>query len=261
METLKWITTSEYGSQQSDNLRRWQAGTGEWLLNSNEFQEWQKGSSKTLFCPGIPGAGKTILTSVVINHIEEQSRCDITVGVAYIYCNFQNKHGAEDMIQSLLKQLSQGQPSLPKAVKDLYERHRPKQTRPWLQEISKTLKSVVAIYSKVFIIVDALDECQASNRCRKTLLSEIFSLQAATGVNFFATSRHIPEIKEQFNGTLSLEIRAHDEDVRRYVEDHISDVRTLNWCDPNLREIIKSVIIKAVDGMYVRYRYVHRDPY
>lgn len=179
--------------------------------------------------------------------------------MAYIYCNFQNKHNAEDMIQSLLKQLTQGQPSLPKAVKDLYELHRPKHTRPLLLEISKTLKSVAAIYSKVFIIVDALDECQASNRCRQTLLSEIFSLQTATGANFFATSRHIPEIKEQFDGTLCLEIRAHDEDVRRYVEGHISDVRTLNWCDPNLREIIKSVIIKAVDGMYVLYRYTHRD--
>ncbi|PON26682.1 hypothetical protein TGAM01_v204183 [Trichoderma gamsii] len=214
LEILKWITTSEYGSQQSDSLRRRQAGTGEWLLNSKEFQEWCKGSSKTLFCPGIPGAGKTILTSVVINHIDEQFQYDTTVGVAYIYCNFQRKHGAEDMIQSLLRQLSQRQPSLPKAVKALYKRHSPKQTKPLLHEVSKTLKSVAAIYSKVFIIVDALDECQASNRCRQTLLSEIFSLQAATGANFFATSRHIPEIREQFNGTLSLEIRAHDEDSR-----------------------------------------------
>lgn len=175
LEILQWITTSEYGSQQSDSLRRRQPGTGEWLLNSKEFQEWRNGSSKTLFCPGIPGAGKTILTSIVIKHIDEQVRFDTTVGVAYIYCNFQNKHNAEDMIQSLLKQLTQGQPSLPKAVKNLYELHRPKQTRPLLQEISKTLKSVAAIYSKAFIIVDALDECQASNRCRKTLLSEIFS--------------------------------------------------------------------------------------
>jgi hypothetical protein len=71
LEILQWITTSEYGSQQSDSLRRRQAGTGEWLLNSKEFQEWRNGSSKTLFCPGIPGAGKIILTSIVIKHIDE----------------------------------------------------------------------------------------------------------------------------------------------------------------------------------------------
>jgi hypothetical protein len=35
-------------------------GVGQWLLSSNEFQGWLNQNKQTLFCPGIPGAGKTM---------------------------------------------------------------------------------------------------------------------------------------------------------------------------------------------------------
>src|SRR5579871_1078626 len=66
---LNWLTPIEYGSQQSDYIGRRQHGTGQWLLNSKQFQTWLDTSKQILFCPGIPGAGKTILTSVVIDNL------------------------------------------------------------------------------------------------------------------------------------------------------------------------------------------------
>jgi Cdc6-like AAA superfamily ATPase len=63
---------------------------------------------QTLFCPGIPGAGKTILTSIVIDKLTTQFGNDESIGVAYIYCNFrrQDKQKPGDLLTSLLKQLS-----------------------------------------------------------------------------------------------------------------------------------------------------------
>lgn len=98
-------------------------------------------------------------------------------------------------------------------------------------------------------MVDALDECPTSDCCQDTFISEILALQAATGANIFATSRHVPEIAEKFMGALSLEIRANDGDVRKYVEDHISDMQFP--VDTGLSETIKTVIVEAVDGRYV----------
>ncbi|PVI01419.1 hypothetical protein DM02DRAFT_525133, partial [Periconia macrospinosa] len=41
----------------------------EWLLNLAEFKSWIETKNQTLFCPGIPGAGKKILTSIVVEEL------------------------------------------------------------------------------------------------------------------------------------------------------------------------------------------------
>lgn len=113
-----------------------------------------------MFCPGIPGAGKTVLTSIIVKDLNARYRGDGDVGIAYIYCNFRRKdeQNAEGLLAALLKQLAQGRSSLPDIVKSIYETHNANRTRPSFGEISKALKSVVTMYSRVFIIIDALDE-------------------------------------------------------------------------------------------------------
>jgi hypothetical protein len=253
-ETIfEWLTPIDYAPQQNDYTKRRQLGTGQWLLASAEFQTWLDTSKQTLFCPGIPGAGKTILTSIVINDLTTRFQNNLTIGIAYIYCNFRRKDDqkAEDLLASLLKQLAQERPSLPDIVKDLYGRHKDKRTRPPLEEISRTLQSVAAMYSRVFIIVDALDECQIYDDCRTRFLSEIFNLQAKCGANLFATSRFIPEIKERFEGSISLEIRASNEDVRRYLDGHMFRLPGFVRRSQELQDEVKTQIVKAVGWMYV----------
>ncbi|KAH0592783.1 hypothetical protein MHUMG1_09428 [Metarhizium humberi] len=248
-QVLEWITPLSFGPQQNDNLQKRLAGTGKWLLDSDKFRRWINGSNQTLFCPGIPGAGKTTLSAMVIDHLEKSFQGDTTIGLAYIYFNFRSDHKAGDLVKSLLKQLSQPFSALPDAVKGLYKRHKDKVPGPDYPEILETLQLVATMYSKLFLVVDALDECPTSDCCRDTFISEILALQAATGANIFATSRHVPEITEKFMGALSLEIRANDGDVRKYVEDHISDMEFP--VDTGLSETIKTVIVEAVDGRFL----------
>ena len=250
-----WLTPIDDAPQQNDYIRRRQPGTGQWLLDSAEYQAWLKTDKQTLFCPGIPGAGKTILTSIVIDDLHSRFQDESSVGIAYLYCNFRRRdeQKAEGLLASLLKQLSQERPSLPDIVKTLYDHHKKKQTRPSFDEISRTLRSVAAMYSRVFFIVDALDECQASDRCRSKFLSEISSLQAKTRINFFATSRPIPGIEREFKGYPSREILASDKDVRRYLDGHMSDLPEFVLKRPDLQEEIKTKITGAVEGMHVPY--------
>jgi hypothetical protein len=248
---LNWITPIDYASQQNDFITRRQAGTGRWLLDSVEFQDWFKTKQRTLFCPGMPGAGKTILTSIVIENLYERFQNDPDVGISYVYCNFrrEEEQKTEDLLASLLKQLTQCQTSLPDSVRSLYDSYKDRRIRLSFDEISRTLQSVAALYSRIFIIIDALDECNASDGCRSRFLTEIFALQAKCGANIFATSRSIPEIVSTFQDCTSLEIRAHDEDVRKYLEIHMSQSKSVvpkDYC-----EEIKTKIVGAVDGMYV----------
>jgi hypothetical protein len=253
LEILKWLTPDDYGPQHSDFFRRRQPGTGQWLLDSVQFRRWLETDGQTMFCPGIPGAGKTILTSIVVEDLAARFPDDLNTGIAYIYCNFgrQNQQETDNLLASLLKQLAQGQSSLPDSVKDLYNRHRTKRTRPTLDEVTSTLQSVGGMYSRIFIIIDALDECQVSNGCRSRFLTALFGMQVKCGANLFVTSRYIPDITGKFEGSISLDISAAKDDVERYLDGHMSRLPAFVGRSSDLQEEVKAGIVRAVDGMYV----------
>jgi hypothetical protein len=84
-------------------------------------------------------------------------------------------------------------------------------------------------------------------------LSGLFNLQVKCGINLFATSRPILSIEKEFEGNTMLEIRASEEDVRRYLEGHMFRLPGFIVRSLELQEEIKTNIVKAVDGMYVVY--------
>ncbi|KAF4345639.1 hypothetical protein FBEOM_404 [Fusarium beomiforme] len=204
-EILDWLTSLDYGLQQSDYFENRQQGTGQWFLESAEYRQWLDADGKTLFCPGIQGAGKTILSSIVINSLYTQFSDNRNIGIAYIYCNFRREQEQKinNLLASLVKQLSRGWHVLPESVKSLYGKHKKNGTHPLVEELSATLHNIIALYTKVFIIVDALDECQVLDDCRGKLLSEILRFQERSVVNFFATSRPVPDITKVFQFLLA----------------------------------------------------------
>jgi hypothetical protein len=142
---------------------------------------------------------------------------------------------------------------VPPYVKNLYERHKTKRTRPSLNEIVGALQSTAQVYSRVFISIDALDEYHLLNReGQYKPLSELFSLQIKTHINLFITSRFISEIISQFDGCIKKEIRAHDDDVLRYINERISQLLLSQISKhPHIQDAIRSDVVKAADGMYV----------
>ena len=251
-QILDWLSPDDFATQQSDFLRRYKEGTGQWLLNSHEFKLWLRGERPTIFCPGIPGAGKTMLTSLIVHNLQEMFGHDASVGIACIYCNFKRQADqlVDDLLASLLKGLLQGQTNFPQDVELLYQRHKSKGSRPSTIELSNTIKTVTRDWSRIFLIIDALDECTGAGT-RSRLLKEIASLQDHVNVSFFATSRFIPDVLEEFNGQLMLEIRATDEDVRTYITDRMTELPAFVQRNTMLQEEIVSEITAAVDGMSV----------
>lgn len=249
---IDWLTKIDYIPQQIDFTSKCQDGTGQWVLDSNEFQTWLNTSRQTLFCPGMPGGGKTMITSIIVNYLCTSYRKDANIGIAYIYCNFRNQEKQEpaQIFASLLRQLVQGRPCVPECVKSFYRLHKDKPGPP-PNKILNILHAITAEYSRTFIVIDALDEIQVSDGGCIELLSEIFNIQTKTGINLFATSRLLPEILQAFKGSISLEISASRDDVRMYLEGHMTRLPSCVRRNSALQENIKTEIVKAVDGMYV----------
>ena len=261
-QILDWLSPDDYSAQQTDLFRRCNGRTGQWLLKSHEFKLWLRGGRPTLFCPRIPGAGKTMLTSLIVHSLQEMFGHDASVGIACIYCNFKRQADqmADDHLASLLKGLLQGQTNLPQNVELLYQRHKSKGSRPSTTELSDTIKAVTRDSSRIFLVIDALDECTGAGT-RARLLKEIASLQDQTKVSFFATSRFLPDVLEEFKGQLTLEIRATDEDVRTYITDRMTELPAFVRRNNMLQERIVSEIIAAVDGMSVIFNPKLEDHY
>ncbi|KAH8911813.1 ankyrin [Coniochaeta sp. PMI_546] len=251
---LEWLSRADYGGKQSDSYHLRQPGTGSWLLDSPEFTKWKENRGETLFCPGMPGAGKTVLTSVVVRNLMDDYADSPNVAIAWLYCDFRLKSEQKlnNMLASLVKQLLLDQKSLPSIVERLYRRNRPRKTHPSTQDLVEALESAVARSARVFVLVDGLDEYSDG---RDKLLGTLLRLQATYQVNLFATSRYIPDIVGHFEDMPRLEIRATDQDIKTYLEGyleaHIGEISSLIRKDHALQRDIVDAITEAADGMFL----------
>lgn len=110
---------------------------------------------------------------------------------------------------------------MPECIRALYNKHKGK-TRPSLDELFKALQIVARLFSRALVVIDALEECHLSDGNRFKFLTELFALPSASRANIFATSKFVQNITDRFKHGVSLEIRAHSEDVRRYLEGNVA---------------------------------------
>lgn len=248
--TMDWLSSTNFPAQQSDIISKRQEGTGNWFLESPEFTKFLQGVKQNLFCPGIPGAGKTMISAIAVDHICKVFQGD-NVGVAYIYNNYNKREEqtTTKLLAVILKQLVQERPLYGEPVTILQRQHADRGTPPSLDEICTVLDSVVRNYSKAYIIIDALDECTDDDGTRSKLIGLLRSLQTRTNTSLMATSRFGSRIKQSFHGFLELEIQATEADVKRYVAGQLHRFPMCVQRDPELQAEIQDGIALAVDRM------------
>ena len=250
-ELLDWLCPLNFSAQQSEFFSRRQESSGQWLLTHDNFKGWLAAPKETLFCPGPPGAGKTILASIVVDHLWNTIRND-DIGVAYAYCDYRKyeEQTSNNLVASLLNQLLRQQSKpISDDVNKLYLQHDRQGTRPSQVELFSLLRAETANFSRIFIVIDALDECSNDDRTRRSLLERIRTLQKSTSVNVMVTSRPLPDITEEFERAMTLEIRASEPDIRTYLKEQMSRLPRCVLKDSRLQARIVDEISGAVDGM------------
>jgi hypothetical protein len=182
---------------------------------------------------------------MVVDHLNIQAH-GRNVGVACIYLNHKETEAQTipSLLSGLWRQLVFGK-DITSQVQELYKQHTEKGTRPSLDNIHLALCAAMTPFSKVYIVVDAVDEYPENQR---HLLFEHLTEIRST-VNLMITSRpHITPIAD----SEVLQIRADDRDIQSYVDAYIK--RSLHLSnhvkiDPELKEKIRTKIRNTVDGM------------
>ncbi|KAF3928578.1 hypothetical protein AA313_de0201471 [Arthrobotrys entomopaga] len=250
-EILEWLYPREASSRHNTVISARQAGTGKWFLAQTVVSQWlapSTNSSKILWCYGIPGAGKSTISSVVIDHLEELQAQDTTtqVAVAYYYFDFSNEEiDTRKFTRMLLKQLVFQSPKLPQRLTELFKSHSGSgKAEIEDQKIEDLFIQTASQFETTYIVVDALDECAQEQRLR---VLEILQRFADANVRIFATSRpHPQDINEIFKDAGKIELGARADDIRKYVE---AEIKRYHTRVPKAKHIHDELKDRIIDGL------------
>uniref|UniRef100_A0A0D2YGC9 Nephrocystin 3-like N-terminal domain-containing protein n=1 Tax=Fusarium oxysporum (strain Fo5176) TaxID=660025 RepID=A0A0D2YGC9_FUSOF len=260
-EVLNWLSDEDFGTYQFDERSKKAPGTCQWFLDSPEYQSWTQEKGQVLFCPGIAGAGKTVLASAIIESLHSRFQSDSSTAIVHIYCRYNrvDRQTFNKLRASLLRQLCERLSPLPEGIMQLYNQYKPRRVEAPPERILSELESVSGLFSKVFMVVDALDEWRATEHADLySLPGELLHLQRKLAMNLLATSRPIPLIANQFNNYPSISITAQQQDIYAYVDNFRWPESSCIGKITGLRGLVKKVMSQIVRGMFLLARlYLH----
>lgn len=167
------------------------------------------------------------------------------VRIAFVYFNHKESPSAVDLLGSLLKQVLQNTDISP-VIRDLYVKHSGRGTRLSFDEISHLLISESRAFSRLFVVLDALDECPTGADTRDKVLSV---LQQIPTVHLLITSRRHMDVASYFD-TIRLDLYAHRQDLEIFIRKRIEVEKNLKrYVDEDFKETLINEIIKKSDGM------------
>jgi hypothetical protein len=173
------------------------------------------------------------------------------VGVAHVYFNYkeQASQGLSNIFGSLIKQLRQRLPRIQESLPHLQNLIKDGRT-PSQEELFNALVESSKSFVQTFIVFDALDECDQQTQ-RQTLLPMIHRMGEA-GFRIFLTSRrYADDIEDSFRNAPSIEIIAHDDDIKSYIHDKIDadPPAKRRIQEAGLYDKVISHLVKAAGGM------------
>jgi len=148
---------------------------------------------------------------------------------------------------SLLHQLCrQSASGIPAKLRDLYDKEAGN-SHVGRIDICSSLQEVAQGFSKVFVVVDGLDECP-SRDARGAFISHLAGLPSQC--QLLTTSRHLPELEPV--GNFRLEIHASRDAIRGYLEARIKSSENLRRHiekQPTLEQSIVDAVTQKAEGM------------
>ena len=241
-EILKWLTKADPISNHRAACDKHEPGTGEWLISSHEFSYWLL-PGRSLWLHGIPGAGKTVLCSTIVEVVSSRRPPDVPC--VYFYFDFSNaqKQSVINMLYSLLAQLSAS--TVPPEVKQLYQHCNKGTQEATIAQLTDTLIAIADHGNGMYIIMDALDESSDWKALLKVVKTVLQSK-----INLLVTSRKEHDIEMVLANSVDFAVGIQDERVDADVCVHVEqclrhDPDLSKWGDDLKLEIVTSLTAGA----------------
>ncbi|KAH6909754.1 hypothetical protein BKA70DRAFT_1425474 [Coprinopsis sp. MPI-PUGE-AT-0042] len=247
------MSVPNFRAIQIATLGRATPGTGLWIVECESFRLWldPEGWLRIMWGHGMPGAGKTIAASIVVNVLEvHASQSALPVCVCYLYFRYSDhtKATTRSFLEVLVKQTLERHPGCLPLFNQTYARHIREQTQPNEEELLGLLHQLTDAMA-TFYVLDALDEAPT------TIQLEIITRLTSLNVKLFITSRPMKNVEALFPNVHLFPIVAQASDINLHIDKEVSrsaDLRAvLERGGPSLRDKIDASIKAKSRGMFL----------
>ncbi|KAF7520534.1 hypothetical protein G7054_g12729 [Neopestalotiopsis clavispora] len=256
-DIMQWLAPPDVTSNFNKAIKARHPGSGSRLLESKAYTMWKIGNNSFLWLHGIPGCGKTILTSTVIEDLQKSQSHAQTL--LYFYFDFTDsrKQSFENTLRSLIGQIYHQNENTPKYLKSLYSLCRNGKVQPSFESLQRAFMKTIGGVEEVRIVLDALDECTPRGELLAWLRSINQDLSQHVNMYVLVTSR--PEqdiesaIKRYANNEQIIAIRDDllEADIRNYVQARVREHEGLSrWRGhKEIQSQIEASLLEKANGM------------
>ncbi|SCO81639.1 uncharacterized protein FRV6_05852 [Fusarium oxysporum] len=241
------------------NRKLRQGLTGLWLTQGPNFDFWYSTPGSRLWCSGIPGAGKSVLAVAIIEECLQRNAQDTRKAVACFFCTYKNESSQHSttILSSLCMQLAMQSESAFQILQEYHDQlfsGRDLSARPTAKTLAQKLHLICACFTRNYIIVDGLDECDHRVAANVECLAKLSLLQGYDVINMALSSRDEIIIRQHLkNDFPHVEIEAHTEDLQLYFASELSEriaSKQLRLRDQSLKDLIMTRMVGEAKGMF-----------
>jgi ankyrin repeat protein len=244
-----WLQPTDYSTESSEykkHLASYAAGTGIWIQESKQYQEWMHSLEiGALWIKAVPGAGKSVATA----HLASMIVTENNAPVLYFFFRqiIKSNRTPQSLVRDWMSQLLSYSPLLQAKLNNYLEAGRVLESIAF-DELWGLLALALSSLSRVYCIADALDEMDMGN---ESFIHQLVQLGAkcSASVKVLVTSRPLPRIETILNQPsvlqLSLQLSLIEPDIELYLNQRLISAGT-----PSKTAILE-VICRKSQGLFL----------
>ncbi|KAJ4855535.1 ankyrin repeats (3 copies) domain-containing protein [Trichoderma breve] len=245
-ELRRWLSPPNPSENYNNGIKHRYGDSGQWFLQSREYSLWKSRPNSFLWLQGIPGCGKTVLSSIIVKDLEDNN----VKNALYFFFDFTNrdKRLFDKALGSLVLQLYCKNENTQKPLDSLYDFCGKGITRPSADQLFETFQNMLQHAGEIHVILDALDECQTRKEHPKGgLLTSIEALATSqqTNIHLLVTARPEQDI------TSSFESWARSQDIVPLQSGRVAgDILAYVKARVRIQNEIEKRLLKEANGMF-----------
>ncbi len=262
-ELMKWVCPYDVNPFENFQaaMERRQPGTGTWLTDYEHFKTWSQHDHGLFWLRGLPGCGKTVLTSTVVEHIQcSLASKDNGTALAYSYIDYRNpaKQDLDACLATLVKQLvSQNPEGMLQLERLKQQKQRGLSQNLTTSEYISILIDLADLQKKVYVVIDALDEAPNPGAF-VDVLKQLSDRNDRTPIAVFVSSRNDTNLENLLMPFVTYHVLVSNEnndDVRLFIATEVNKrfaSGKLKVPDVGLIDLTISKLVARADGLFLQ---------
>ena len=240
--------------------------TCEWIQKREEFSTWgATDNPEFLRLIGSPGIGKTMMSTFLVGLLKEKVEKAPGKAFAYFFCDDKNqdRKTSTAILRSLIWQLLLQKNELFQHIQSDFEKH---ERSRLFEDLFENFSALWRIFrgmlqdenaGEVFILIDALDECERSTR--KGFLRGMRELFHASPTSrkfrFLVTCRpKVEDIERELGdvgASLMMDSSDVNDDLSKYIDSKVDELSRQKEYPPDLKGKVAQALKRQAGGTFL----------